>query len=226
MIKKFLIVIMIANFFLGSLFFAPPVFAWIIPTHNKMIEDAIAVLPKELSQMLNKVAVIKGVSSVERPWDMWNHIYYVQPFLGRFNLGGGPTKIEKLALRTRNMVKNKEPSEKVAYKMGQLAHYIADMNQPTHTVYKLPWLFLRLQRYELDFNKHNDDFQLSSFGELSRIDSFQRYAEKTAEWANQFYSPILSTYTTGGKFKDLEAINQVIYDHTVIDIANVWYSLW
>lgn len=112
----------------------------------------------------------------------------------------------------------------IAYDMGLLSHYLADLNQPLHTD-ELSEEMLFHNAFESDVFYWQDQFVFMDKGSRFHFDPAQ-IAIESAERANRFYSPISLSYLEKGGFNNSVGITRVSLQNTIDTIRDVWLTLW
>ncbi len=113
---------------------------------------------------------------------------------------------------------------RVAYEMGMLSHYLADINQPLHTDQLVHENLLHSQ-YESDVYFWHDKFFFSDSGVRLRFDPLQM-VRKSAAQANRFYYPVYSSYLEQNGFENCQGITWINVQRAVEDIRDTWLTLW
>jgi Zinc dependent phospholipase C len=116
----------------------------------------------------------------------------------------------------------------VAYNMGLLSHYIADINQPLHTD-ELAQEDLLHNNYESDVFLWLDNFVFIDKGVRYRYDPKQ-ITTTSAEQANRFYYPIYSAYMSNvdsaiSGFNQAQGITWLNVQRAIEDIRDTWLTL-
>lgn len=112
----------------------------------------------------------------------------------------------------------------VAYEMGLLSHYLADINQPLHTD-ELPQEILLHVNYESDVYFWQDMFTFSDSGTRFRFDPVQMTLD-SARQANRFYIPVYSSYFDKDGFNNTRGITWLNVQRAIEDIRDTWLTIW
>lgn len=154
------------------------------------------------------------------------------------------TRAEGLAGEIVKLIDSHEPFASVARKMGELAHVVADLNNPLHVSAKDPgearyaadyaeYVESNLPKYPLVFYGWSDPrLDLPGLPGPGDVGAFARDA---ARRARRYYDPISRAYAPRGKVPlehrfDVRSlpfgIGSLSYSHTVTDTARLWLHVW
>lgn len=112
----------------------------------------------------------------------------------------------------------------IAYDMGLLSHYLADLNQPLHTD-QLAQEDLLHNTYESDVFHWQDQFVFTDKGHRFNV-APEKVAQESAERANRFYYPVYLSYLDYGSFDNSMGITWISLQNTIDDIRDTWLTLW
>ncbi len=128
--------LMIGIIFFTSFLLNDPACAWFSEPHKAITRNAVSVLPEPLRDALNKNMDMLLYGSVEPDQNRaHDHKLYISGLNGPPpGSGSAASALEKFAKKAEGMIKRKEPMEKIAFVLGQAAHFIQDVNEPLHTI--------------------------------------------------------------------------------------------
>lgn len=202
------------------------VLAWNTIMHAQLSEIAFNHLPESVQQALTPYTrqIYDGAAAPDlylRDWP--NH---------ELNIHGADNEKTPAVKRITKLYESIKLSladpdialSAIAYDMGLLSHYLADLNQPLHTD-ELPQEDLLHTVYETDVYLWQDKFVFSDKGSRFYFDPAQ-IATETAEQANRFYYPVYSAYLDKDGFDNSLGITWTSIQNTVADIRDTWLTLW
>lgn len=197
--------------------FLNPIFGWSAKTHQKIVKEALYSLPKEYQRKLIPYMeeMLNGSVAPDRVYrDFDNHVFHVHG-----NKGKGPEKIRQKYLEIVNLIQEKRPWRLIAFELGVLSHYIADLNQPLHTdTSKKEDLFH--SKYEKDAEVINP--KLSN--KLIFINYPMSYIIESVLKANSYYKIIEKAYLSESGFSNVSKITQDQINKATYDVACYFYS--
>uniref|UniRef100_A0A7C3MK74 Phospholipase C n=1 Tax=Dictyoglomus thermophilum TaxID=14 RepID=A0A7C3MK74_DICTH len=204
-------------YFLIILLLSTPILGWGGKTHQKIAKEAFYALPKEYQKKLSPYfdEIIDGSTAPDRIYrDFDSHIYHVYGSKGK-----GPEKVREKYLEIIRLIQDKKPWRLIAFQLGVLSHYIADLNQPLHTATsKTENLFH--SKYEKDAEVIEPKRPKS----LKYISYPMSYIIERAKIASKYYSDIERAYLRGKGFSDVSKITQRQIDEATFDVASYFYS--
>lgn len=197
--------------------FISPVFGWSAKTHQKIVKEALYSLPKEYQRKLMPYIdeMLNGSIAPDRVYkDFDNHVFHIHG-----NKGRGPEKVRQKYLEIVSLIQEKRPWRLIAFELGVLSHYIADLNQPLHTdTSKKEDLFH--SKYEKDAEVINPKI----INNLVFISHPMSYIIDSILRANSYYKDIEKAYLNEGKFSNVSKITQNQIDKATYDVACYFYS--
>ena len=114
--------------------------AWWPEPHKAIGRNGLEVLPEGVKKVFesdpeNLSALLWGM--VEPDYNrIEDHRIYLKVIRGTAQGSGGVHfALEKYAKKAEEMIKAGEPMDKIAFVLGQAAHFIQDANVPLHTIY-------------------------------------------------------------------------------------------
>jgi hypothetical protein len=126
--NRFLIVLLAGTL---QTILSSPAMAWSYHTHRKITADAVRLMPDSFRKQFSgyKSHFLKGATDPDTMIkDFANHAYHPDG-----SHPDGLYRIQSIYNKAVELVKSGESTEKTAYILGLLSHYIADLNQPLHT---------------------------------------------------------------------------------------------
>lgn len=114
----------------------------------------------------------------------------------------------------------------VAYELGLISHYIADICQPLHTDETSEEAEFHVE-YETNIYLWQDNFVFEESGyRLINVNDLNRYMIETANRANRYYTGISKSYTEKKDNLDTKGITWLCMQKAVETIRNIWISAW
>ncbi len=194
--------------------------------HMEITRAAFLSLPEEIRQALYPYMgdiLWESISPDVILHDWPNHEWNLHRVEG--DETRAPSKIEEMARQIIWELKSESPNmEKVAKAMGQLSHYIADINQPLHTD-ELPGENFIHVSYENDVFSRFKKLEKGHEG-IRFINDFSDWARTIAKRANLFYEPIMDAYGSGQGLDQLYEITRLCLRYAVSDIRDAWTTIW
>ncbi|HNV68459.1 MAG TPA: helix-hairpin-helix domain-containing protein [Candidatus Ozemobacteraceae bacterium] len=227
-----------------------PALSWSGNTHRKIAADALSLMPSEFQERFGsyKKTLMNGAVDPDRLIkDFQNHVYHVhttRPDVWQV----APDRLQELFQTITDLLHGKERlpvsgkalkaylkrsttelsrDEEIAYQLGLLSHYVADLNQPLHT-----------DGADIDpvENEYHDLFERDVENQLSQIsllpiranpvsDLRQRTAEMAKE-ANSGYRAIGEAYRQGNRAYDLTDLLQKQYSASVQQVIDFWLGVF
>lgn len=214
----------ILGFFLGTGFWnvSDSALAWWPESHKGIGRDALGVLPEGLRKALegdseNRSALLWGM--VEPDYNrVEDHRIYLKVIRGtKEGPGGVHTSLEQYALRAEEMIRAGEPMPRVAFVLGQAAHFIQDANVPLHTIYGDS----REQHRRYEEAAHVWDWPGGRYGykgfQLAK--NYRCLAYEAARRSHALFERAL-------KNPPSREVIESTWDDAVNDTANLWLSIF
>ncbi|MCS7202714.1 MAG: zinc dependent phospholipase C family protein [Dictyoglomus sp.] len=211
--KKFLLFLFII------ILFSSPIWSWSGKTHQRIAENALKYMPKEFQRriMPYKNEILEGSIAPDRVYrDFQNHIYDFER-----RKGGGIEKVREKYYHVISLIRDKKPWRLIAYELGILSHYIADLNQPLHTSSSY-----EEKEFHSKFEKDAEQIVPRRIKGLNFISKPAYYIFSSARSAHLYYYDIEKAYTNNKGWKAVSSLTQKQIDKSVEDVANYWYSIW
>jgi hypothetical protein len=215
-----------ALLFLGWFGMPGRAMAWYTLTHPYLARIAFDQMPDDFEATFKGHfdAIFAGAIAPDLVLMDWsNHEWNVHS--GEGGQGGAPARVQSLFDTILEGLKEKEPDyQSLAYDLGLLAHYLADINQPLHTDDAYLEELVHMA-YELDVYSRQDTFAFLDHGRRFFLDP---YAESIvmAESANRYYDQIMENYLGGTRYEGLERRTALQLQNAVDAITDGWTTLW
>jgi hypothetical protein len=196
--------------------------AWWPEPHKDIGRNALGVLPDGLRKILesdseNLSALLWGI--VEPDYNrVEDHRIYLRVIRGtKEGPGGVHAALEKYAQRAEEMIKAGEPVNRVAFVLGQAAHFIMDANVPLHTIYGDTTEQHRAYEGVAFFPSWpGNQYGYRGF---RLVKDYRCFAYDAAKRSHKYYAQALQTPPP------LEVIEKT-WDDAVNDTANLWMSIF
>jgi hypothetical protein len=214
---------------------AAPALAWTATARERLVDDAIALSPASLREILGRrrADLLSGMlapGSAEDQPEHWQHP------TGEYGTAAARALAESRELIAA--VNGHRPMTEIARRFGRLAHWVADVNDPLHAGDRDP----ALARYYADYERYVEQqmprFPLVFEGYRSPILSSggpQPYLLAVAERSRQYAAVVRRAYLADGRRVSPEAfdvrslafgIGSLATSDAVNDIARVWLWTW
>ncbi len=210
--RVFLILLVIFILFLN------PIFGWSAKTHQKIVKEALYSLPKEYQRKLIPYLdeLLEGSVAPDKVYrDFDNHIFHVHG-----NKGKGPEKVREKYYEIISLIQEKKPWRLIAFQLGVLSHYIADLNQPLHTDSSK-----REDQFHSKYEKDAEVINPKIISDLTFIKYPTSYILDSIFNANHFYKDIERAYLQGDQFKNVSKITQNQINKATYDTASYFYNV-
>jgi hypothetical protein len=200
--------------------------AWFTLSHPYLTRIAFDQMPGDFQDRFrdHMAYLLAGSLAPDLALMDWsNHEWNVHAPKGE--QGGAPARVESLFNTIQEELTGQAPDDdQLAYDLGLLSHYLADINQPLHTD-ETDLESLAHVDYEWDVHQRLGQFTFLNHGGLFFLDP---YADTIAlaESANPYYDQIIGNYTGGTRYQGLERITALQLQSAVDSIADAWTTLW
>lgn len=196
------------------------VVAWELDAHSSISFKAIDVLPDPLRRVLqvSRDELNEGVREPDLNV-VDNHKLYLY-VLGRGtpkDSGGAHFALERFAKQAEDMIRAGDSMAKVAFVLGQAAHFIQDLNVPLHTV--LGETSEEHLRYERQAYVTDGPAHRAGYRGFLLVKKYKCFAIETAERSSQ-YVPVALSPTPP------RAVIEETWNSAVNDTANLWQSIF
>jgi len=196
--------------------------AWWPEPHKAIGRNALGALPEGLKKVLeanpeNLAALLYGM--VEPDYNrIEDHRIYLKVIRGTAQGPGGVhTALKKYAQRAEEMIRAGESMDKIAFVLGQAAHFIQDANVPLHTIYG-------------DTKEQHRGYEEAAYvwdwpGERRRyqgfylVKNYKCFAYEAAKRSHPYYDQALQNPPS-------REVIEKTWDDAVNDTANLWISIF
>ena len=196
-----------------------PAGAWFSEPHKAITRNALSVLPEALRETLaphNDILVYGSVQpDLQRLHD---HKAYLSGLNGSPpGPGSAHYAMERFAKKAEGMIKKRIEMDKIAYVLGQAAHFIQDVNEPLHTVSGET----KEQHYAYERVAYYWEWPGSSYGYRGfyLVKNYKCFAVEAAKRSHIGVRQALQDPP------DREVIERT-WDDAVNDTANLWQSIF
>lgn len=204
-----------------SIFAINSLFAWGFHTHRKITADSVRLMPESFKSRfkLQKNSFLKGSTDPDMLIkDFTNHVYYPDG-----SHSSGMYRIKALYDNAVTLISKNQSEEQIAYVLGLMSHYIADLNQPLHTAGKKrdPNEGDYHSKYETDVNKHlkNLVFPTVFFNPVTSVEN--RVQKMTTE-ALRYYDEIGDSYRMGRGLAPLTKMSEKQINESIQNVTDFW----
>jgi hypothetical protein len=210
---------------------ATSLFAWTPASDQRIAQKGAALAPNDLRVLIEKYSdsYKQGLSRAEAEEGGEAHHYFMATRSGRLR--------ERIQSETSAAIKglrDRQPLPQVIERLGFLAHFVADANNPFHTANDDPRLEPSHVDFEQFFETRMRRFPTVFYG-LDGSFTPSSYFDRTFSRTSHFY-PLMSeeyfrfgTRRTAVDFDDRSTafgVASVCYSHAVTDLVNLYYYIW
>ncbi len=196
--------------------------AWWPEPHKAIGRNALGILPGGLKEVLeanpeNLSALLYGV--VEPDYNrVEDHRVYLKVIRGKEpGPGGVHTSLEKYAQKGEEMIRAGEPMDKIAFVLGQAAHFIQDASLPLHTIYGDTKAQHRA--YEEAAYVWNWPGERQGYKGFYLMKNYKCFAYEAAKRSHLYYRKTLQNPPS-------REVIEKTWDDAVNDTANLWLSIF
>jgi hypothetical protein len=210
---------------------AASLFAWTPASDQRIAQKGAALAPNDLRILIEKYSESyrQGLTRAEAEEGGEAHHYFAATRSGKLR--------ERIQSETAAAIKGlraRQPLPDVVERLGYLAHFVADANNPFHTANDDP----RLEPSHVDFEEFFETrmrrFPTVFYG-LDSAFTPSSYFDRAISRASHFY-PLMSeeyfrfgTRRTAADFDDRSTafgVASVCYSHAVTDLVNLYFYIW
>lgn len=199
--------------------------AWSYHTHRKITSDAVRLMPESFRKEFSghKSHFLKGSTDPDTMIkDFANHAYHPDG-----SHVDGLYRVIALYNKAVELIRSKESPDKIAYLLGLLSHYVADLNQPLHTAgserdadeseYH--------SKFERDLNPHLKNLKLPQI-EYRPIDAPDKRVTAMTIEANRYYEQVGMAYRGGTGLPQVIEIAERQIDASIQNIVDFWLGAY
>ena len=214
-----------------ALGFAANAAAWTQSSDERIATKAAQLAPNDLRILLDRFELEykQGLARAQSDEGSDNHRYILVSRSGQLR-----TRIERETAAAIAAVRTGKPMSTVVERLGMLAHYVADANNPFHIANDDRRLDLSRNDFEQYFERRLPKFPTVFYG-LDPQFQLGSYLDRTFQRSASFY-PLLSeeyfrtgTRRTSVEFDDRSTafgVASVSYSRAVTDLVNLYYYIW
>lgn len=202
-----------------------PADAWSYHTHRKITADAVRLMPESFRREFSgkKSHFLKGSTDPDTIIkDFLNHVYHPDG-----SAVGGLYRIQQLFDKAVELIGTRQDPESIAYVLGLMSHYIADINQPLHTAgrerdaneseYH--------SKFERDLNPVLKELELPAV-EYRPVTSVEERVAAMAREANRYYDEIGIAYRGGRGLEQVRGMAERQITASTQNIVNFWLGAY
>lgn len=204
-------------------------FAWTRGGDERIARKAGQLAPPDLRILIERFEpeYKQGQARAQSDEGSESHRNYAQS--GRLR-----ERIERETAAAIAMIKSGQPMSSVVEQLGVLSHFVADANNPFHTVNDDPNLEASHHDYEQYFERRLAKFPTVFYG-LDRNFQLRPYLDRTISRTSRFYPLMREEYFRFGtrrssqEFDDRSTafgIASICYSRAVTDVVNLYYYIW
>lgn len=205
--------------------------AWTPLADERIAKKAAALAPPDLRMLIDRFEADyrSGLAQAQADEATGGHHYFVASRQGQLR-----GRIERETQATIAMIRKGEPMNMVVERLGGLAHYVADANNPFRVANDDPRLGASKSDFERYFERRLPKFPTVFYG-LDSDFRLPHYLDRTFARSAKFYPLLAEEYFRGGtrrssaEFDDRSTafgIASVSYSRAVTDLVNLYYYIW
>ncbi len=210
-------------------------FGWTAVSYQAMAEDALRLAPPKLVLIIekNEKEFKRGLNAPLKSEGGEIHCLHVDNSYGKAH-----TMVSYLLNEAIELSAEQGHLDDIAYRLGMVAHLIADVNNPLNTSERDK----KEKTYREDFSRYLerkrpkfiltfDGYEKNFFSTMN----VSAYLQNSAKRANLFYSYLGQSYYKGGKLRSSSSFDDrstpfgiaaSSYSHAVSDIVKLWSYFW
>jgi len=202
-----------------------PLLAWSYHTHRKITADAVRLMPESFRREFSgqKSHFLKGSTDPDiLIKDFINHVYHPGG-----SATGGLYRVQQLFDKAVELIRTNQSPDAVAYVLGLMSHYIADINQPLHTAgrdsdeneseYH--------SMFERDLNPVLKELALPNI-EYRSVTSVEERVKAMAAEANRYYDEIGGAYRNGSGLAQVRVMAERQIAVSTQQIVDFWLGAY
>lgn len=205
--------------------------AWTRASDERIAMKSAQLAPPDLRLLLDQFQsdYKQGIARAEADEGSEMHRYFVLSRSGKLR-----ERIEKQTGTVITMIRKREPMPLVVEHLGELAHLVADANNPFHVSNDDPRLDASENDFEQYFERRMTRFATVFYG-LEPGFHLETYLDRTFARTSKFYPLMSEEYfrfgerRTSAEFDDRSTafgVASVCYSHAVTDLVNLYYYIW
>ncbi|HYM60499.1 MAG TPA: hypothetical protein VEZ11_06360 [Thermoanaerobaculia bacterium] len=205
--------------------------AWLHAADQRIARKSAAMAPPDLRLVLGLYIreYEGGLREAEAGEGTESHYFLVRSLRGKLR-----QRIEAQTAATIAGLRHGEPLSRIAERLGELAHLLADANNPFHIANDDPRLALSQSDFERYFENRMSVFPTVFYG-LDPNFQLLPYLDRTFARTSRFYPLMSEEYfrygerRTSADFDDRSTafgVASVCYSHAVTDLVNIYYYIW
>jgi hypothetical protein len=213
------------------LVFSIDLHAWTRVSDERIAMKAAQLAPTDLRILIDTLEseYKRGLAAAQADEGSEAHHYFVLSRQGRLR-----ERINRETNAAIADIRSGKPMRDVVNRLGMLAHYVADANNPFHTANDDPRLDVSHDDFERYFERRLSRFPTVFYG-LDPNFSLTSYFDRTFARAAGFYPLMSEEYFRFGsrrsssEFDDRSTafgVASVSYSRAVTDLVNLFYYIW
>lgn len=196
-------------------------FAWTGDSHKQAAKLAAQRMTGSVGELLRQeqAAMLRGAVAPDQEFrDFLNHVYHPQDKYG----GGLDTCIAQLD-KVQKLVRQKVKPSEIAFEMGVLSHYVADLHDPLHT-----------SSGDSGESKYHSAYEQAAARDLATwkvsvrtpqiISDPQGLLLSAVLVANKSYAAVGKAFSGGRGYRQVQAITRSLYAEAVHNIVCLWLT--
>jgi len=202
-----------------------PLHAWSYHTHRKITADAVRLMPESFRREFSgqKSHFLKGSTDPDiLVKDFMNHVYHPGG-----TAVGGYYRIQQLFDKAVELIRTNQSADSIAYVLGLMSHYIADINQPLHTAGRdsdeneSEYHSI----FERDLNPVLKELVLPKI-EYRPVTSLEERVKAMAIEANRYYDDIGVAYRNGSGLASVRAMAEKQIAVSTQQVVDFWLGAY
>lgn len=196
-----------------------PAEAWEGPAHTMITSQALSVLPEPLRRALKQYRdeLASGVLEPDNNRIESHKIHLHAIRNKKVKSGGAQFALERFAEQAESIIKTGESMDKVAFVLGQAAHFAQDLNVPLHTI--TGETDAEHRSYERQAYFTDWPGQGLGYSGFLLVKKYKCFAHETAKRSNRFVDAALSPVPP-------RDVIESTWNDAVNDTANLWQSIF
>ena len=204
-------------------------YAWTRSGDERIARKAAQLAPPDLRVLIERFEPEYKQGQARAQSDEGSESHRSYPQNGRLR-----ERIERETNTAIAMIRSGKPMSSVVEQLGVLSHFVADANNPFHTLNDDADLAASHQDYEQYFERRLTKFPTVFYG-LDRNFRLGPYLDRTIARTSRFYPLMREEYFRFGtrrssrEFDDRSTafgIASICYSRAVTDIVNLYYHIW